>query len=307
LPADRNVRSTKLYHSNQLTLLAARRTAAYHGRPISHPFHSGVPVIEAVNLQVRYGSVEALKGVSFRVKPGEICGYLGPNGAGKTTTVKALTGILKPNAGTVRICGRDMALDPVEGKRRLGYVPETAAAFSLLTPREYLGMLADLHELDYKIAEDRRDKLLHSFGITDLADRRIDTLSKGQRQRVVLSAALLHDPDVLFLDEPLSGLDATAARTVKELIAGLAEQGRAVLFCSHVLEVVERVCTRVIVLHQGSIVADAPTGELMARASDASLEAVFRRLTSANEPDAAVHDLLEALRPTGGLPREGRA
>jgi ABC-2 type transport system ATP-binding protein len=290
-----------------LTLLAACHIGVYHGKPNSHPSHSGDPVIEAVNLHVRYGAVEALKGVSFRVKSGEVCGYLGPNGAGKSTTVKALTGIIKPNAGTARICGRDMASDPVEAKRRLGYVPETAAAFSLLTPREYLGMLADLHELDHKVADDRRDKLLHSFGITDLADRRIDTLSKGQRQRVVLSAALLHDPDVLFLDEPLSGLDATAARTVKDLIAGLAEQGRAVLFCSHVLEVVERVCTRVIVLHQGTIVADAPPGELMGRAGDATLEAAFRRLTSDCEPDAAVHDLLEALRPTDGLSKEGGA
>lgn len=258
-------------------------------------------MIEVVNLRVRYGSVDALKGITFRIGAGEICGYLGPNGAGKSTTVKALTGILRPAAGSVRICGADLAEAPVEAKRRIGYVPDSAAAYSLLTAREYLQLVGELYETPPREVEDRCARLVDSFGMAGVIDRRIDTLSKGQRQRVVISAALLHAPDVLILDEPLSGLDADAARTIKDVVAGMAAQGRCVLFCSHVLEVVERLCTRVVVLSQGEIVADAPTAELLARSGDQGLESVFRRLTaSANDPEAA-HALLAALGPSRTL------
>jgi ABC-2 type transport system ATP-binding protein len=259
-------------------------------------------MIEAVNLRACYGPVEALRGVSFRIGPGEVCGYLGPNGAGKSTTVKLLTGILRPTSGSVRICGHDLAEEPVAAKRCLGYVPEAAAAFALLSPREYLGLLAELHELPPDVAAQRQEHLLTTFGLTEVANRRIDTLSKGQRQRTVLAAALLHDPQVLLLDEPLSGLDALAARTIKDLLAGMAEQGRAVLFCSHVLEVVERVCTRVIVLCRGEIVADAPTAEVLKLARERTLEAVFRQLTHADDGDGGARALLDALRPRGGGP-----
>ncbi len=252
-------------------------------------------MIEAVNLRVAYGAVEALKGVSFLVPPGEICGYLGPNGAGKSSTVRCLTGLLRPGSGSARICGHDLAESPVEAKRRFGYVPETAATYTMLTIREYLSLVGELHELPVETIAERSARLVESFDLAASADRPIETLSKGQRQRVALSAALLHDPEALILDEPLTGLDAVAARTVKDVLAGLAARGRAILFCSHVLEVVERLCGRVIVLHQGVVVADGPTAEILGRTREGTLEAVFRSLTVGADAPDAVKSVLDAL------------
>jgi ABC-2 type transport system ATP-binding protein len=260
-------------------------------------------MIEVENLRYSYGSVEALRGVSFRIRPGEICGYLGPNGAGKSTTVKALVGILCPSSGTVRICGYDMHDSPLEAKRRVGYVPENASAFSLLTMREYLELVGDLYEVPAEALRKRIEEMVHSFGLAECADRWIETLSKGQRQRVILAAALLPDPEVLIWDEPLTGLDANAARMVKDLLSGLVAQGRTVLFCSHVLEVVERICGRVIVLHNGQIVADSKTAELVALSRAKDLETVFHQLTMDGNDDTA-KALLEALRPAGSGPKK---
>ena len=254
-------------------------------------------MIEATNLRVTYGSVDALQGVSFSVEPGQICGYLGPNGAGKSTTVKALVGLLSPTEGSVAIGGHDLALDPLAAKRLIGYVPDNAAAFTLLTVREYLDFVGELYEVEHALLRERCDRLIERLSLGECAGRRIDTLSKGQRQKTVLAAALLHDPQVLILDEPLSGLDVNAARQFKELMTGLAAQGRTIFFCSHVLEVVERICHRVIVLHEGRIVANAPTAELLATARDRKLESLFRDLTNASEDDG-VEELLSALGPS---------
>lgn len=253
-------------------------------------------MIEVANLRFSYESVEALRGISFRVRPGEICGYLGPNGAGKSTTVKSLVGILRPTSGTMQIGGHDVVQSPLEAKREVGYVPDNAAAFSLLTIREYLELVGDLYEVPGEMLRERLAKLVTHFGLEPCADRRIDTLSKGQRQKTALAAALVHDPRVLILDEPLTGLDANAACLVKDLLVGMAAQGRTVLFCSHVLDVVERICHRVIVLNQGAIVADAPTRDLVQLSKAKNLEGVFRELTMRDEDDNA-RQLLAALGP----------
>jgi ABC-2 type transport system ATP-binding protein len=236
-------------------------------------------MIEVSDLRIHYGSVEAVRGVSFRVPAGQICGYLGPNGAGKSSTVRALVGIQPPTSGELRICGFDLQSQRLEAQRALGYVPDNAAAYSLLTGREYLTLVADLYEIPEAVAAERREELLRRFDLLDVAARAIATFSKGQRQKLVLAAALLHEPRVLILDEPLSGLDALAIRSVKELIRDLAKSGCTILFCSHLLEVVERLCDRVIVLNGGRIVADAPTAELVALSKDQSLESVFLALT----------------------------
>jgi ABC-2 type transport system ATP-binding protein len=252
-------------------------------------------MIEVCNLVQRYGETEAVAGVTFTVRPGEATAYLGPNGAGKSTTVKAIAGLLRPTEGVVRVCGHDVALEPVAAKRCLGYVPDSADLYATLTPHEYLSLIAELYHLDRPVAAERIGHLLRAFGIAGAADRQVETLSRGQRQKVLIIAALLHDPDVLLLDEPLNGLDVHSALTLRQLIDNLIRRGKTILFCSHILEVVERVCSRVIVLDKGRIVADAPMADLLKRTSRGTLEAVLRQLTPPDQADEGARAFLEAL------------
>jgi ABC-2 type transport system ATP-binding protein len=237
-------------------------------------------LIRVENLFKRYGEVEAVSGISFSVPAGQICGYLGPNGAGKSTTMRMLAGLLEPSSGEVFLAGRDMVRDPIEAKRRLGFVPESGALYTLLSAREHLALVSDLHELEPARAAADTARLFELFGLAKLADRRIDTLSKGQKQKVALSTAFLHAPEVLILDEPLNGLDVEAARALKQLMQELAARGGAILYSSHILDVVERVCDRAIIIHRGRVLADAPTRELVGRSREASLEAVFHELVT---------------------------
>lgn len=236
--------------------------------------------IEVSGLEKNYGENEAVCGVGFTVPAGQICGYLGPNGAGKSTTMRILAGLLAPTSGRALIAGHDVVTSPIEAKRRVAFVPESGALYSLLSPREHLALVSDLHELDPKLAKQRSDRLLEELDLVGLANRRIDTLSKGQKQKVALATALLHDADVLLLDEPLNGLDVNAARALEGMMRDVVARGGAILYSSHILDVVQRVCERTIILHQGRIVADAPTAELLSRARDARLESVFHELTT---------------------------
>jgi ABC-2 type transport system ATP-binding protein len=240
--------------------------------------------VEVTGLRVAYGATEVLHGLDFTVRWGEVCGYLGPNGAGKSTTLRALTGLIRPAGGTVRIAGADPADEQLEARNALGYVPDGGGLYQLLTPREHLWLAADLHELDPGRAEARITALSAQLELAKFLDRRIDTLSKGQRQRVALACGLVHEPKVLMLDEPLAGLDVHGVLAVRALVRELADAGGAVLYCSHLLDVVERLCDRTIVIAEGRIVADAPTAELVARAHDKRLESVFQALTRA-EPE----------------------
>jgi ABC-2 type transport system ATP-binding protein len=230
-----------------------------------------------------YGDVEAVKGVSLAIPKGQICGYLGPNGAGKSTTVKMATGMLRPTSGTALIEGFDIALDPIEAKRRIGVVPETGALYENLTAREYLTLVSRLYHVARDEAGEKIGTLLRLFGIADVEDRVMSSYSKGMKQRVVISAALIHNPSVLFLDEPLSGLDANTALVLKELVRELAAQGRTIFYCSHVLEVVEKVCHRVVILNRGTIIADGSVEELKTLTRQGSLEEVFSELTSTGD------------------------
>jgi ABC-2 type transport system ATP-binding protein len=236
-------------------------------------------MISVENLTKSYGDKTALAGVSFAIPAGQVCGYLGPNGAGKSTTVKILTGTLTPTAGKARVAGYDISVEPLEVKSRIGYVPETGSIYQTLSPEEYFALIGALHHIEPAEIDARGRTMLEMFGIADMRHQRIDTLSKGTRQKVVIIAALLHDPEILLFDEPLSGLDANAARVIKDLVRGFADRGRTVLYCSHVLDVVERLCDRVIILHQGQIVADGAPADLMADRRRQSLEHVFRELT----------------------------
>ena len=252
-------------------------------------------MIETENLGRAYGNRVALQGLTLTVAPGEILGFLGPNGAGKSTTVKILTGMIKPGTGSARVAGFDVVREPIEVKRRIGYVPESAALYESLTAREYLELIASLYHLPPRGAGGRIEEMLGRFDLSAAIDQRLSEFSKGMKQKVLIASALMHRPDVLFLDEPLTGLDANAALVVKELIRGLAAQGRAIFFCSHVLEVVERVCTRIVIIDKGRVIADGTGAQIAAAAGASTLEQAFVTLTGTRDAAQITHDLLEAL------------
>jgi len=252
-------------------------------------------MIRTEKLSRSYGDKQALVDLSIEVEPGEILGFLGPNGAGKSTTVKILTGLIRPSAGRAVVAGFDVVEHPLEVKRRIGYVPETAALYEALTAAEYLELVACLHHMDPKTAAVRRDELLELFGLGDARNQRMTEYSKGMRQKVVMVAALLHRPEVLFLDEPFDGLDANAAAVSKELLKRLASQGRTILFCSHILEVVERVCSRIVIINDGRQIAEGTAGAIREATGAATLEQAFSRLTGVRDVGDVATDLLSAL------------
>jgi ABC-2 type transport system ATP-binding protein len=252
-------------------------------------------MIETDNLSREYGSRTALYPLTIRVAPGEILGFLGPNGAGKSTTVKLLTGMIKPSSGRARVAGFDVEKDPVEVKRRIGYVPESAALYESLTAREFLDVIASLYHEPRDGAHQRIDELLDRFGLAAAKDQRLSEFSKGMKQKVLIASALMHRPEVLFLDEPLTGLDANAALVVKELIRSLAAQGRTIFFCSHVLEVVERVCSRIVIINGGRTIADGTPAGIALQTGAGSLEEAFVALTGTRDTAQVTHELLEAL------------
>ena len=252
-------------------------------------------MIQTVDLGRSYGGKIALRDLSLTVDPGEILGFLGPNGAGKSTTVKILAGMLRPSSGRATVAGFDVERDPIEVKKRIGYVPEAAALYESLTAREYLQLVSSLHHQPVEDARRRVMELLERFDLAAAMDLRLGEFSKGMKQKVLIAAALLHRPDVIFLDEPLTGLDANAALVVKELIRSLAGQGRTIFFCSHVLEVVERVCGRIVIIDKGQVVADGTPAAIATRTGTDSLEAAFIALTGQRDAADVTQDLLRAL------------
>lgn len=261
---------------------------------------AGAPAIELRDLTRRFGTFEAVRNVSLGIPRGQICGYLGPNGAGKTTTVKMATGMLRPTEGTALIDGFDITTDPIGVKERIGVVPETGALYESLTPTEYLTLVARLYHIDPEVARQKAGTFLELFGISAEADRIMTTFSRGMRQKVLISAALIHNPSVLFLDEPLSGLDANTALILKELLKDLAAHGRTVFYCSHVLEVVERVCDRVVIINHGEIIADGKVDELKDMTKRGSLEGVFSELTSSGDLSEIVRTFSDSVTGEGG-------
>jgi len=241
-------------------------------------------MIEAVDLHKSYGTVHALRGVSFRAEPGEVLAYLGPNGAGKSTTVKILTGLQQATSGQARIGGFDITTHPVEAKRLIGLVPESGALYDALTPLEYLDFVGELHELEPVVRRERAAERLRRLGLAeDSWQRRMTGFSKGMRQRVLLAAALLHDPQVLFFDEPLNGLDVDGTVRVKEIIAEEASRGRTILYCSHLLDVVERICSRILILAEGRVRLEGRLDALRDRHPGWTLEQIFQQHTMPHE------------------------
>jgi len=260
-------------------------------------------MIAVRNLVKEYGGKRVVDGVNFSVQPGEITAYLGPNGAGKSTTIKMIVGLLKPTAGQVLICDHDIASDPLSAKKCLGYVPENSAIYATLTPQEYLSLVADLHGMDLELASERIDRLLQGFDLGQVAARQISTLSRGQRQKVLLSGGLLPDPTVLILDEPLQGLDANSVSMLRKMLQQMASRGKTILLCSHILAVVEKLCDRVLLLHQGRLIANEPTQQLIKKSEDGTLESVFCELTRTEQIEQGTRDFLQALSRTVNPPQ----
>jgi len=252
-------------------------------------------VVRTEHLSREYGPKLALSDLNLRVDPGEILGFLGPNGAGKSTTVKILTGMIRPTTGRALVAGFDIVEHPLDAKARIGYVPETASLYDGLTAAEYLELVSCLHHLDRKTASTRSGELLELFGLAAERHQRLSEYSKGMRQKVLIAAALIHRPEVLFLDEPLDGLDANAALVVKEVLKQLAAQGRTILFCSHILDVVERMCTRIVIINQGRQIADGTSAAIREQTGTATLEEAFSRLTGVRDVERLAADFISAL------------
>jgi ABC-2 type transport system ATP-binding protein len=236
-------------------------------------------MIEVKGLVKHYGSKRAVDNVSFSVNRGDILGFLGPNGAGKSTTMKMLTGFLRPTAGTALVNGHDVTRDPVAVKRQLGYLPESAPAYGEMTVDEFLAFIAETR--GYRARPEKLSRVNRALDLTQLQSVRtqtIETLSKGYKQRVGFAQALLHDPAVLVLDEPTDGLDPNQKNEVRTLIKTMAAE-KAVVLSTHILEEVEALCTRVIIISQGKVVVDETPEALRARQPGARLDAIFRSLT----------------------------
>jgi ABC-2 type transport system ATP-binding protein len=252
-------------------------------------------MLELQNLYRSFRGIPAIENVSFKVAPGEIVGFLGPNGAGKSTTVKIVTGMLRPNDGRVLFKGQDIAKDMVAFRAVLGYVPEEAHLYNYLSGFEYLQLVGRLRGLGEALIETKATRLLKLLNLESWRYSPISSYSKGMRQRVLIAAALLHDPKLLIFDEPLSGLDVVSARLFKDLLELLAAQGKAVLYISHVLEVVEQVCNRVIVIAKGRILADSPPSDLAKLMSLPNLESVFAQLVQQQDTLVLAQQMVEVM------------
>ncbi|WP_312746278.1 ABC transporter ATP-binding protein [Sphingobacterium multivorum] len=253
-----------------------------------------LPLIRIVDLKKSYGEKEILKGINLDIFPGQVIGYIGPNGAGKSTTVKILTGLIEDFTGTVEINGINIQKDPLAVKALLGYVPENAELYDVLTPMEYLDFVGKLYGMEDKVIQERSLKLLAAFGLESNVNNRMDTFSKGMRQKVLLISGIIHNPQIIVLDEPLSGLDANAVIFVKELISLLAKEGKTIFYCSHMMDVVEKVSDRILLINQGSIIADGTIEELKTDPNE-SLEHIFAKLTNTSSSALDASNIITAI------------
>ena len=255
---------------------------------------SGAPSVRVRGVVKRFGDVVALDRVSLEVRGGEIVGLLGPNGSGKSTLMRVVVGLLRPDEGEVSVCGHDPFEEAEVVRQLVGYVPEEAALYESLSVREFLEFVARARGLRPEAFERRGAALVRAFGLEGLLDDLIGTLSRGNRQRVAIVAALLHDPEVLVLDEPVMGLDPASARVLREYLVELRGRGRAILLSTHILGVAEALCDKVAIMSEGRVLAEGTVSELRARAAEGgTLEEVFLRVTGKDEE---VERLIEALR-----------
>ncbi|WP_068620949.1 ABC transporter ATP-binding protein [Paenibacillus tuaregi] len=252
-------------------------------RPDTPQGAAATPVIRIRDLRMKYADRYVLNGVDLEVSRGQIIGYIGPNGAGKSTTVKIMLGLVEGYTGQVEILGTDIASGDISYKSKIGYVPEIAEIYDTLTAREYLTFVGELYGLDREAADIKAARLAELFGLRDAYNSRISSFSKGMKQKVMIISSVLHNPDILFLDEPLSGLDANSVIVLKEMMSLFAGQGKTIFYSSHIMDVVEKISSRIILLGEGRILADGTFDELKERSEEGSLEQIFNQLTGFNE------------------------
>ena len=236
-------------------------------------------MLEVKNLKKSFGDFQAVKGVSFTVKEGEVLGFLGPNGAGKSTTMRMITGFLPPTSGTAVICGKDIQSDPVEAKKNLGYLPESAPSYKAMTVKDFLAFIASVRGFTGAEGAKKVADVIVQAKLEKVQNQTIETLSKGYRQRTCFAQAILHDPKVLIMDEPTDGLDPNQKYTVREMIKDMAAKGKAIIISTHILEEVDAVCSRCIVIADGEKKFDGTPDELKAMDASGRLDVVFRNLT----------------------------
>lgn len=242
-------------------------------------------MIELTNVSKRYGSTLAVDDLSLKVEKGELFGFIGPNGAGKTTTLRMMAGILEASAGKISIAGIDVAKEPDRAKRMIGFIPDRPFLYEKLTGMEFMKFIGDLYGVEEYAFQARAEELLKRFSLYDWGDHLIESYSHGMKQRLIIASALLHDPEIIIVDEPMVGLDPAGIRMVKKIFRSLADQGVTIFMSTHTLEIAETLCDRIGIIHQGRVIALGTTGDLRgtARMKEGDLEEVFLRLTGNGE------------------------
>jgi ABC-2 type transport system ATP-binding protein len=236
-------------------------------------------IVSIQNLQKKYGQKQVLHGIDMEITSGQIIGYIGPNGAGKSTTVKILCGLISEFQGTVSIFGMDLRTRTTDIKKKVGYIPENASLYESLTPLEFMEFIGEMRGMTSDQTRHKAEALMNIFEMKPNLNQRISTFSKGMRQKVLICSALLHNPELIFMDEPLSGLDANSVIMVKEMLTHLAREGKTIFYSSHIMDVVEKISDRIVLIDQGKVIADGPFDELNKMENDENLEKLFTRLT----------------------------
>lgn len=252
-------------------------------------------VIRVKQLHKRYGKQEVLKGIDLSIQTSELIGYIGPNGAGKSTTIKILCGLIDEFEGEVEVLGLDVRKSAVELKQKIGYIPENAALYETLTPTEYLLFVGQLYNLSVASLQPKVNELLRLFNLDGAKNNRMSSFSKGMRQKVLLISGLLHNPELIFLDEPLSGLDANAVILVKEILTQLKQNGKTIFYSSHIMEVVEKLSDRIIIIDQGKVIANDSFENLTSQSQGSSLEQIFTQLTGQSEQVSVANNFIDIL------------
>jgi ABC-2 type transport system ATP-binding protein len=254
-------------------------------------------IIKINDLKKRYDSNLVLKGISLEISAGQIVGYIGPNGAGKSTTIKILCGITDQFEGDVEVMGLDVRKHALDIKSNIGYIPELAALYEVLTPNEYLNFSGKLYNMDEDSIISKTSHLLRLFDLHDKANTRMTSFSKGMKQKVLLISGLMHNPEIIFLDEPLSGLDANSVILVKEILAQLKQAGKTIFYSSHIMDVVEKISDRIIIIDKGEVKADGTFEELKSSAHEGSLESIFTSLTGdSSQTQNAANEFINVLK-----------
>ena len=253
-------------------------------------------MLELRNLTKRYNRVPAVDNLEITLEPGEVYGYLGPNGSGKSTTVKMLVGLLEPSQGHIFYQGRDIREDLVAYRRHLGYVPEEPLLYPYMSGLEYLQLVGRLRSIPQAVLDRKVERMFDLFSLHGRRHSPISSYSKGMKQKVLISAALMHNPDILMLDEPLSGLDVMSVLTLRSVVHSLAREGKIILYSSHILEVVEKVCSRVIILHKGRVVANENVERLRELMHSPSLEDVFSQLVLEEDTEQVANEIVETMK-----------